>query len=124
MPTSSATLVPALTSLDERVHAALPVGAVGATVQEVAEDLFGVTRWRCDKCENTWWRHPRATGPRPCYEPGCYGWGKPVTTVKPDEMRTVREILNGLERVERAHNLDGKWRIGPPAVRTPTARRR
>jgi hypothetical protein len=98
MTLSVATLVPALTPLDERILAALsplrrPRRHAGpASTREVVRRLYPVS--------------VRSSG------------------ATEDQAREVAEVLRGLERIERVHTRDGKWRLGPPAVRTPTARRR
>lgn len=116
-------LLPKLRPLDRAVLDEL--GEHGRRVSAVAGAVLGEPWWRCTKCGreqpadnvSSWaWHRGRRTR---CYD--CCkrdGWTDERTMVAfrralPDDIKTVREILRGLERFELAWQRNGWWRASP-----------
>lgn len=111
-------LAPRLTALDERVLAALrECGPCRA--REVAVKVYGTPVRVCPGCGR--WEHtsrlptaawvPGSLAGALCYAGGCRTEMRRDLRVRPEQVREVREILGGLERVGLAqHSAGGWWR--------------
>lgn len=115
-----AVLTPRLAALDEKVLAALATGR-GQRSERVAAIVCGKPSYRCDGCgkvtkvggvsvrRRAVWEQ---SGNSRCakWAGGCGGVEQPVLMATAEEVREVREILRGLERIGLARQAGGWWR--------------
>jgi len=123
------TLTPTLRPLDVKVRDALRRD-VGRRAVRVAQLVHGAPAYRCDTCGDEeraghapardplrWearppgrcWRRTTPDG----FEPRAYcesGRRRPVLRVTPEQVREIREVLRGLERVGQVRQAGGWWR--------------
>lgn len=117
----SDTLAPTLKPLDVRVLDVL--SDKGQRSDRVAQLLYGAPAWRCTACGKSDdfgrtgpARRPlvwEAKLPTRCWVThGCHegATSHPVLIASPEDVRTVREILRGLERIGKAEQRGGWWR--------------
>jgi hypothetical protein len=118
-------LTPRLAPLDEKVLAALDDGPVRAGT--VAALLFGEPYWECERCDHAepdrmwsggrraWLKRRRAHICEKCWPPESIraedaALMLPLLIASPEDTRTVREVLRGLERIGAAYQAGGWWR--------------